>query len=51
MQDIVSNENLNSERKLIEIRDVLGRSVKKTSNKILLFIYDNGLVERKFIFE
>tara|TARA_B000000532_G_scaffold227918_1_gene207239 strand:+ start:1772 stop:3583 length:1812 start_codon:yes stop_codon:yes gene_type:complete len=50
-KDIVSNENLNSERKLIEIRDVLGRSVKKTSNKILLFIYDNGLVERKFIFE
>ena len=42
---------LNIERKLIEIRDVLGRSVNVTSNKILLYIYENGTVERKFIFD
>ena len=50
-KDIVSTENLNDERKLIEIRDVLGRSVNVTSNKILLYIYDNGTLERKFIFD
>ena len=50
-KDIVSTENLNVERKLIAIRDVLGRSVKETSNKILLYIYENGTVERKFIFD
>ena len=49
VKDIVSTENLNIERKLIEIRDVLGRSVNVTSNKILLYIYDNGLLERKII--
>ena len=33
------------------VTDVLGREVKIQSNKPLLYIYNNGIVERKIILE
>ena len=46
----VSTENINNESKeLICITDALGRKTKVTNNKILLFIYDDGTVEKKII--
>ena len=37
------------ERKLVRITDVLGREMAETNNQILLYIYDDGTVERKII--
>lgn len=37
----------NKESKLLTIRDVLGRETKSDSNKILLYIYSDGTVEKK----
>ena len=34
---------------LVNITDLLGRPTKITKNKVLLFIYDDGTVEKKFI--
>jgi len=36
-------------KKLIMITDLLGRSVNKIKNELLLYIYDDGSVERKII--
>jgi hypothetical protein len=36
-------------KKLIMITDLLGRPTKETKNKLLLYIYSNGIVERKLI--
>ena len=38
-----------TEKKLIMITDLLGRSVNKIKNELLLYIYDDGSVERKII--
>tara|TARA_R100001594_G_scaffold89498_1_gene123919 strand:- start:914 stop:3112 length:2199 start_codon:yes stop_codon:yes gene_type:complete len=35
-------------KKLIMITDLLGRKTKKTNNGPLLYIYDNGTIEKKF---
>ena len=37
------------EKKLITITDLLGRSVRTIDNKLLLYIYDDGSVEKKII--
>ena len=43
------NEN-NSDKKIINITDVLGRELSRDSkNIILIYTYDNGTVERKYI--
>ena len=34
-------------KKLVAITDILGRPAKKGNNKILLYIYDDGTVEKK----
>jgi len=40
---------LEQEKKLIMITDLLGRPTKETKNKLLFYIYNNGIVERKLI--
>ena len=46
----VENE-INIERTLIKIVDVLGREVNPTENNTLFYIYDDGTVEKKIIIE
>ena len=41
-------EDYNSQRKLIKVLDVFGRSIIPKPNMPLLYIYDDGTVERKF---
>jgi len=36
-------------RKLVEIRDVLGRETKFTINQPLFYIYDDGTVKKRFV--
>jgi len=46
------SEQKNSNRKLINIVDVLGRtSTEKQTNTPLFYIFDNGSVEKKIIIE
>lgn len=40
-----------SEKKLIEIVNQLGKKTNPISNEILFYIYDNGCVEQKFIYD
>ena len=40
---------LEADAKLIKITDLLGRNTRESKNRILLYIYDDGTVERKFI--
>jgi len=42
---------IHTERKLIKIIDVLGRTTIATNNNPLFYIYDNGNVEKKIIIE
>ena len=37
------------DRKLIAITDILGRTVNKHSKQLLLYIYDDGTVEKKYM--
>ena len=46
----VENE-INTDRKLIKIVDVLGREVIPSENNTLFYIYDNGTVEKIIIIE
>ena len=45
----VDDRNYVSNRKLVKIIDFLGRDSKIFSKKPLIFIYDNGEVEKKII--
>jgi hypothetical protein len=47
----ITDINVSSNRKLISIVDVLGRQNNGTKNEPLFYIYDDGTVEKKFIFE
>lgn len=48
----LSIENQNKElKKLIRVSDILGRETKVINNKLLLFIYDDGTVEKKIIIQ
>jgi predicted extracellular nuclease len=38
-------------RKIVEIRDVLGRKTKFTINQSLFYIYDDGTVKKRFVTE
>ena len=42
------NENIYT-KKLIKITDGLGQEVTHTTNQILIYIYDDGSVEKKFV--
>ena len=39
------------EQNIIRIKDFLGRDVEERKNVPLLYIYDNGVVERKIILD
>ena len=47
---ISSVQNIKFKKKLVQIKDLLGRETKST-NQPLLYIYDNGTVEKKLIVE
>ena len=36
---------------LISVKDLLGRKRKKTKNEILIYLYDDGTVEKKIIID
>jgi hypothetical protein len=42
-----SISEINTNKKLLNIIDVLGRATKETRNTLLFYIYDDGTVERK----
>ena len=45
-------ENIKPTRKLVEVVDVLGKTTsKKITNTLLLYIYNDGTVEKKIIIE
>ena len=48
--DGLSLNEVEIKRTVIKITDVLGREIKEDSKeKILLYIYDNGTIEKKYI--
>ena len=47
----ITDINSIDERKLIRITDVLGRETKGTRNKPLLYIYNDGRVEKRIVIE
>jgi len=49
--NVTSISEINIERKLMKIVDVLGRNTKANKNQTLFYIYDNGSVEKKIIRE
>jgi hypothetical protein len=44
-------ESEKNSKRLIKIIDILGREVNETQNIPLLYIYDDGTVEKKIIIE
>lgn len=42
---------INKNKSLVKITDILGREKQATSNEILFYMYDNGTVEKKIIAE
>ena len=46
-----TNNNNTKERTLIKITDVLGRETNGRENKLLLYLFDDGIVEKKIILE
>ena len=48
---INSVEDINNNRELIKITDVLGRESKEKNNVTLFYIFDDGTVEKKIIIE
>jgi choice-of-anchor B domain-containing protein len=47
----ISEESKLEKGKLIDVVDVLGRSVKNTTNSPVFYRYENGVVEKKIIIE
>ena len=51
-QNILTNiKNNHNSKKIISIKDLLGKDSKIEENKILFYIYDDGSVEKKVIIE
>jgi hypothetical protein len=46
-----SIQEYNSNKKIQKVTDILGRQTKGTKNEVLFYIYDDGSVEKKIIFE
>ena len=44
-----AEENILTKKELIKITDILGRESNYITNKIMLYIYDDGTIERKLI--
>ena len=51
IQNSTSINNLQSSKKLINVIDVIGRNVNSSSNTMLLYIYDDGSVDKKMIID
>ena len=49
--NVTSISEINTERKLIKIIDVLGRETKEIKNQTLFYLYNNGRVEKEIIIE
>jgi len=47
----IEKPSAEGDKKIEKITDVLGREVSGTSHQILLYIYDDGSVEKKFVVE
>ena len=47
----VGVHELNSSRTLLKIIDMMGRETKGAKNELLLYMYDDGSVENKFVVE
>ena len=45
-----SIQELNTNKKLLKVTDILGRETKAT-NQVLIHIYDDGTIEKKIVFE
>jgi hypothetical protein len=45
-----SIQELNTNKKLLKVTDLLGRETK-TTNQVLIHIYDDGTIEKKIVFE
>ena len=45
-----SIQELNTNKKLLKVTDLLGRETKAT-NQVLIHIYDDGTIEKKIVFE
>ena len=46
-----SISEINTNKKLLKITDILGRETKETKNQTLFYIYENGTVKKKIIIE
>lgn len=44
-------ELFNESKKLLKIVDLMGREIEEKSNTILIYVYMDGTIERKFIYE
>ena len=44
-----TNSQLTSEKKLIEVVDVLGRTTNNILGRPVIYIYDDGSVEKKIL--
>ena len=48
----LSIEEVNKNREIIKIIDILGRHVDKhNNNKIIFYLFDNGTIEKKYVIE
>jgi hypothetical protein len=46
----VVSQSVNTPKQLVKVTDVIGRDIKDNSEKsVLLYIYDDGSVERRYI--
>ena len=52
---IITNNNTtslnSSNKKVVQIFDLIGRKIYKKSNQLLLYIYDDGTTEKRIIVE
>jgi len=56
LNDLTPTSNINqmntlSKRKVVSVRDILGKETESKNNSILFYLYDNGHVEKKIIIE
>ena len=52
VEKVVINNELNEVKKLIKITDILGKNINDyKNNEMLIYIYDDGSVEKKYVIE
>ena len=44
----ICNMDMKKEKKLIKVIDSLGRETQKKENQALFYIYENGIIEKKY---